>query len=336
MPVAPSELVARIVATTAEAADSRAARQRVLETLRRVVPFDSYAWLLTDPETLVGTSPLAEVPRLEDLPTLIRLRYQAPESWRGLHPVTTGPGPSPWRDLLDGYGVRDVASLVFADRFGCWAFLDLWRDRTFTDAEVALLGAFVPTVTAILRAREAQALAMAAHEPTAEGPAVLVLSPTLEVRNRTPEGDAVLRRLLPAESGREPVPAGAYNVAAQLLATETGVDDHPAWARVHVGGGRWLTFRAARLAGQEREDQDIAVSIEPTVPGERLPLFARAHGLSDRETEVLVALAAGGDTRTVAERLFVSEYTVQDHLKAITAKTGLRGRRTLLARATGS
>ena len=32
-----------------------------------------------------------------------------------------------WHDLLCGYGVSDVASLVFRDGFGCWGFLDLWR-----------------------------------------------------------------------------------------------------------------------------------------------------------------------------------------------------------------
>lgn len=336
MSVTPAELVARVEAATVEPADNRATRGRILETLRRAVPFDFYAWLLTDPESLVGTSPLAEVPRLPDLPTLVRLKYLAPDSWRGLTPVSSQPGPSPWRDLLEGYGVRDVASLVFADRFGCWGFLDLWRDRPFTQPEIALLRAVVPTITTVSRLREAAALATSPGARALEGPAVLVLSSTLEVRTRTGETEAVLRRLLPTDAGREPVPAGAFNVAAQLLATEAGADGHPASARVHVGDGRWLTFRAARLAGDDRPDPDIAVTVEPTAPGERLRLFALAHGLSNREFQVLAVLAEGEDTRTVARRLFVSEYTVQDHLKAITVKTGLRSRRTLLARAMGS
>src|ERR1700689_1704053 len=37
--------------------------------------FDAYAWLLTDPETEVGSAPLADVPCLPELPRLIRLKY---------------------------------------------------------------------------------------------------------------------------------------------------------------------------------------------------------------------------------------------------------------------
>lgn len=47
---------------------------------------------------------------------------------------TTGGDPSRsrlWRELLCRYGIGDVASVVYRDRFGCWGFLDLWRsDRT--------------------------------------------------------------------------------------------------------------------------------------------------------------------------------------------------------------
>ena len=45
---------------------------RLLEEIRRAVSFDAYAWLLTDPETSVGSAPLADVPCLPELPRLIR------------------------------------------------------------------------------------------------------------------------------------------------------------------------------------------------------------------------------------------------------------------------
>ena len=96
----------------------------------------------------------------------------------------------------------------------------------------------------------------------------------------------------------------------------------------------WLTLRAARL-GQADIADDIAVTIERTTPGERLDLFSRACGLTPREAELLGHLATGADTHQTAESMFVSEHTVQDHLKAIFAKSGAPNRRVLLARATG-
>jgi DNA-binding CsgD family transcriptional regulator len=84
------------------------------------------------------------------------------------------------------------------------------------------------------------------------------------------------------------------------------------------------------------EDRDIAVSIKETSPTERLALFGRAFGLSARESELLHHLASGGDTRDLARQMFVSEHTVQDHLKSIFAKTSARSRRTLLSRALGT
>jgi hypothetical protein len=47
----------------------------VLAVLRLAIGFDAYVWLLTDPETLVGSAPLADVPCLPELPRLIRLKY---------------------------------------------------------------------------------------------------------------------------------------------------------------------------------------------------------------------------------------------------------------------
>jgi DNA-binding CsgD family transcriptional regulator len=97
-----------------------------------------------------------------------------------------------------------------------------------------------------------------------------------------------------------------------------------------------LTLRAARIGdGVATDDQDIAVTIEATSPVERTAVFARAFGLSVREAELLSHLVTGSDTHRIAERMFLSQHTVQDHLKSIFAKTATRNRRTLLARSTG-
>lgn len=340
----------RIARVCAEDHDSRALRLRLLAEFGRVIDFDAYAWVLTDPETCVGSAPLADVPGLAELPLLIRLRYlTAVNRWTTLtgSPVallsvaTEGELSRSllWRDLLSRYGVSDVASVVFRDRFGCWAFLELWRTdgSVFGPDDLDLLVASAATVTTALRRTQARTFvaSVAGGRPT--GPVVLLLSPDLDVMRQTPATHDPLRLLVPRDDDRPPVPAGAYNVAAQLLAVEAGVDGHPASARVHLSDGLWLTLRADRWEGSgPRELRDIAVTIEECPPAARISLFARAFGMTVREQELLGHLAAGEDSRQVAGRMFVSANTVQDHLKSMFAKTGTRSRHALLSRALGS
>ncbi len=331
--------------------DARALRQQVIEEIRRIVPFDAYAWLLTDPETSVGSSPLADVPCLSELSTLIRLKYLTEvnrwtrmETAVGLLAEQTDGDLARslvWRDLQQRFDVVDVASVVFRDSFGCWGFLDLWRGHAlgrFTSADAAYLGGIAAPVTTALRRSQAKTFDVpAAEQRPSRGSVVLLLSGELAVLGQTSETQEYLRVLVPPSSGGSPIPAGAYNVAAQLLAVEAGVDANRPFARVHLSGGRWLTLRAARIedAGLA-EHRDIAVTIEDTSPAERAGLFARAHGLSVREGELLGHLVRGVDTRDLARLMFLSQHTVQDHLKSIFAKTSVHSRRTLLAHALGT
>jgi DNA-binding CsgD family transcriptional regulator len=335
-------------------ADARALRLEVLDAIRRAVGFDAYAWLLTDPETSVGSSPLADVPCLPQLPQLIRLKYAtAVNRWTGLpsgsaslHGATGGHLSLSlmWRELLSQYQVTDIASSVYRDRFGCWGFVDLWRigAAAFTAADVEFLGHIAGPVTAALRHGLARTFIPATGgDQIPAGPVVLLLSPALEVRAQTPQTQRYLQVLVPPEAeGQAPIPAGAYNVGAQLLAAEAGVDDNPPVARVHLAGGRWLTLRAARMdvspTTPAPAGRDVAVSIESSTSGDRVTVFARACGLTPREAELLQHLASGATTREVARQMFVSENTVQDHLKSIFDKSAARSRRALLARALGT
>ena len=332
-------------------ADARTLRLEVLAAIRRAVGFDAYAWLITDPETSVGSSPLADVPCLPELPQLIRLKYLTTiNRWTSLPcgaaslSGATGGNLSQslmWRELLCRHQVTDIASSVYRNRFGCWGFLDLWRTQSppFPAADIEFLGQIAGPVTTALRHCVARTFAPAtAGDQLPAGPVVLLLSAALVVQAQTPQTQRYLRVLVPPEAeDQAPVPASAYNVAAQLLAAEAGVDDSPPVARIHLANGRWLTLRAARMdTAQAAGGRDIAVSIEPATGSDRVSVFARAAGLSPRESELLHHLVAGADTRDCARQMFVSEHTVQDHLKSIFAKTAARNRRTLLARALGT
>ena len=356
-----SRLTAAVTRIDSREMGDRALRVALLDLIQDVVPFDAYAFLLTDPTTSVGCSPVADAPDLTTLPNLIRLKYLTPVNrWTAL-PASgtatlqqaTGGRPEEslvWREHLARLGIVDVVSVVFADRFGCWGFLDLWRRASrFTDDELVTLTDVRAEITALLRGVQAASFTAPALPPGPRGPGALVLSPALAILAQTAQTERWLTALVPAQGGRSPVPASAYNVAAQLLAIEAGVDAHPAQARVHLGGGAWLTLRADRLgdsrAGADGEDSEgtlsseernIVVTMEASSPTERRDIFCRSHGLTGRETEVLRHLGDGSDTRTVAQAMSISELTVQDHLKAIFTKTSTSSRRELLAVSSGS
>jgi len=331
--------------------DERSLREALLEHFRARVPFAWHAWALSDPETEVAISPLATVPDplLAQLPGIIRRRYLTRVNrWdclavpvTSLHRETAGQLDRSLlhRELLGPSGIGDVAVVVFRDAFGLWAWLDLWRradEPRFSDAELRILGEDAPVVTEALRRAQARSFDLPVSSTPPAGPAVLFLSPELAVLGQTPDTDAYLRTLLPTERDRQPVPAGAYNVAAALIASEAGVFDHPPVARVRPVGGTWLTFRAARVqADRLPEDRDIAVTIALSSPAERRSLYGLAHALTPRERELVDLLAGGADTRAIAAAMHLSEHTVQDHLKSVSAKTGTRNRRTLLSRLAG-
>jgi DNA-binding NarL/FixJ family response regulator len=239
-----------------------------------------------------------------------------------------------------------VASVVFADQFGCWGFLDLWRTAArepFSAANAAFLASAAAPLTTALRGCQARTFVAAAAEARpSPAPVVLMLDDDLRITSRTAASQDWLDLLLPPQPDERAIPASVYNVAAQLLAAEAGVDDHPASTSVHLAGGFWLILRAARLAadepgsGQGDRAATIVVTIEEASAAGRLDLFARAYGLTGREQELLGLLATGSDTRAMARQMALSEHTIQDHLKSIFAKTGARDRVTVLSRALGT
>lgn len=349
----------RIAALGAAGLEDRDLRRQVLAVLREVIDFGAYVWLLTDPVTTVGTAPLAEVPCMTELPALIKAKYATPVNrWTALARQACPAGllndavggdlskSRVWREVMSRYGIGDVASAVFADQYGCWGFLDLWRDdarEPFDGTDADFIASLAAPLTSALRQCQARTFVepSAAHRRDA-GPVVLTLDDDLQIISRTAASQAWLNVLLPPEPDERAIPASVYNVAAQLLAAENGIDDHLASARTHLAGGFWLTLRAARLSSEEKQGAlpdrgaPLVVTIEETSADGRLDLFSRTFGLTAREHELLSLLATGGDTRAMARQMSLSEHTIQDHLKSIFAKTGARDRVTVLSRALGS
>jgi DNA-binding CsgD family transcriptional regulator len=147
-----------------------------------------------------------------------------------------------------------------------------------------------------------------------DGPGLVIASEAGDVESATAAGRHWLARLPGA-----PAP----------LAVRSVVGSAPAEATVRADDGTWVTVRAARLYGQAQ----VAVVIEPSQPARVFGLMVAAYGLTPREREVASCVLEGCSTADIADRLAVSPQTVQQHLKAVFEKTGVRSRRDLVAQA---
>ena len=357
--------------------DHQSLRADVLAEVGKLVPFDAFVWPLCDPVTATGVAPRARIPCPGELPLLIRLKYLSrPARWTRL----AGSGPLAttllrategdlsrslqWDGVMKRYGVADVLSAVFADKQGCWGWLDLWRldgHVAFSDTEARYMGDVAKELTPALRRSVARQFEVpindGSNRPDAsmttfprrtshpgsgtsrvELPpqAVLTLDEDMAVVGETASTREWLELLQPGPRPYQAVPAEVLNVAAQLLAREAGVDDHDAAARVHIGSGRWAMLRASRMASAgSGATPPLAVTIQECPPEARLDMFARCFGLPPRQRELLELASAGASTAAMAKAQGTSAYTVQDQFKQIFENCGVRTRASLLAMALG-
>ena len=121
-------------------------------------------------------------------------------------------------------------------------------------------------------------------------------------------------------------------VAARALRSAEGRDEpgEVALARVLTRSGRWVVLHGATLVSDGH--RRVAVIVEPAHPARIGPLLMSAYGLTDREQDVTRLVLQGESTAAIAERLVVSAHTVQQHLKNIFEKTGVRSRRDLVGK----
>ena len=119
-------------------------------------------------------------------------------------------------------------------------------------------------------------------------------------------------------------------VADRAREIESGRTDAAATVRVRARSGRWVLVRGSAL-GNGGSAPRIAVTLEPARAPELAEVIVDAFGLTRRERRVTELVAQGLPNVAIAGQLFLSPYTVQDHLKAIFEKLGVSSRGQLVA-----
>ena len=102
--------------------------------------------------------------------------------------------------------------------------------------------------------------------------------------------------------------------------------------RLRAANGRWSVIEGAPLEGGSA---GVAITVRAASPDEIFDLLCRAHDLTLRERELVELMLGGLSTEQLGRALYISPYTVKDHLKAIFDKTGVRSRRELIAHLAG-
>ncbi len=322
--------------------------QESTEVLRSVVPFDAEpCWFTVDPEHLVLTghfnAGLRETPpeivlgqyAEQDVHTFAELaRRRLPAAT--VHAATRGQPAASWRwgHLLAPRGFDDALDAVLRVRGSTWGAVSLLRsaDRPpFSEADVQLLGRLSPALATGTRLGLLVARATGTPPSGPRSPAVLVVSAGLLLVSATPTADDWLADLPDSTStARGRLPA-AVQVAVVRAASAA---DGEATLRLRARSGAWVRVHAAVLAGGA--DARFAVVVESAPPGLLAPLLLLAAELTAGERQVVDLVLRGRSTAEIARALVLSPYTVQDRLKVVFDKLGVRSRRELVAHVNGA
>ncbi len=328
------ERVERLAGSTA---DTDALWLDAVAELGRALTFDRWCALRIDPDSLTGYSGVGDYPieHHREVPKLIVLDADLDEVSSTpamvnadaravtLREATGGHLELAlrWREIYQPLGIGDELRVLVVDGSGVWGsvmFFNNAGDPAYTEDERALLGAVSGLLAAPLRR---DAVRPTEAQRTERLPGVMLVSDDLRLYDQT----TAARSWCDALGAGGGVPAPVWGVVGSLLAAERGYA-RPAKARVRADDGTYAVIEADRLGAG-----GIAVTIRQAGVDEVLELLARAYGLSVREGELVRLVVTGLDTKELAERLCISTYTVQDHLKSVFAKTGVRSRRELVS-----
>ncbi len=335
-------LVEAVVRDCRSGLDADALRAAVLPRLRKVVPIDALWWAAADPATLLFTQAYREELPGDSGPYFVanEFLHQDVNKWtdlardpagvRTLMEATAGdPARSDrYRDIFAPLGLGDELRAVLRMRDSCWGFICLHREAaeaSFSRDEARFVQRLAPHLAEGLRTgllRQACEL-----QDATDGPGMVILASDGAVAGMNDAAGSWLEDLGGRADGSD-LPIEISVLATRLRHLDASAPAMPR-LRVRARSGRWAILHAswASLGA----DKAITVIFEKAPPAEVAPLIMSAYGLTGREQMICGLVCQGLPTRQIADRLHLTTDTVQDHLKSVFDRTGVRSRGELVA-----
>lgn len=337
----------RLAAAAAEGPDLVSFWREAEDAITPHVPHHlGLCWFTLDPASLLITSHfnvvIHEVPSemlamehygddVHDVAGVARSR----DGISTLHEAAGGdPSGSPrWQANMRLGGDQELIAALRTPRGEVWGALSVHREpgaQVFTAGEVAFVRALAPVLAE--GARRALLVGGARDPDAPDAPGLIVLGPEWDLESATPGAERWIDELPGGDWAAGRLPPAVAAVGGQALRRAEDRDDPRdlALTRVRTRSGGWAMLHGMTLVtGGERR---VAVIVEPAHPGRIAPLLMSAYGLTEREQAITRHVLQGDSTREIAARLVVSEHTVQQHMKAIFEKTGVRSRRDLVGK----
>jgi DNA-binding CsgD family transcriptional regulator len=337
----------KIVRLTGQGLDLVRFWRACTEPIASVIPHHwAPCWFTLDPASLLITSHFDEgIPEVppgwleheyfdDDVHKLVDVARSS-HGMSTLHEATGGdPSGSPrWQSNMQLGGDQELIAALRTRSGDVWGAVSLYREPgkpMFGEREKAFLRGVAPYLAE--GARRALLMGEAVDPEGAQSPGLVVLDATLRVESLTPGVDTWLEDLPDGDGAAGELPSAVKSVAASALRSAEGPHEpgQVAMARILGRSGTWIVVHGAALvsSGPRR----VAIIVEPAHPARISSLLMSVYGLTDREKDVTRLVLRSNSTSQIAESLFISPHTVQQHFKSIFDKTGVRSRRDLIGK----
>lgn len=330
--------------------DALALGREVVRRLRPMVGIDAAFAATVDPGTLLFTSAISEEPLIEAAPLFMANELSGqdvnrftdlaagPVRVRTLDEATHGDRDASTRHavIMRPLGLGDELRVALRTRQACWGVMCLHREAGaagFSQRDRDIVAKIAPHVAEGFRLA---LLAGQAQDPRpALGHGVIVLDANGSV---TSVNDAAERWLAQIPEGDWPgsseLPLPLLAAAAAVSSDETTEYPQTAAVRLRTARGDWLSVHASPLHGLAGHST-VLVLEEPS-PSDIASLILDSHGVTGAQAKVVALVLRGYSTKQIVRQLAISQYTVQEHLRAVFDKLGVGSRQELAAVLLGS